>query len=150
MAKLTVEGFSIEDFSDRLQAIAEGLTEIETEALYKGAGIITDEIRANLEKNLRGSKYSKGDLLESLGISPAKVDDKGDLDVHIGFGSKGKEYDRRGTSNVLKARAMENGTSKQKKKPFIRPAVRKTKEKAAEVMAEVIQTRIQEKFRQEK
>ena len=58
-----------------------------------------------------------------MGISPPLQDKNGNTNVKVGFAG----YDRKGTPNALKARAMESGTSTQPKKPFLRPAINKMK-----------------------
>lgn len=95
-----------------------------------GAQPVADEIRKNLKKNLEKSKYSEGDLLGSLGIAPPDIDYSGNANTKVGFSG----YDSKGVPNQIKAMAMESGTSKQDKKPFVRPAINKTREKALEAM----------------
>ena len=87
------------------------------DVVMAGAQPVADEIRKGLENNLAGSKYSKGDLLGSLGITPPGVDSQGNVNTKIGFDG----YDSKGVANQLKARVMESGTSKIKKRPFVRP-----------------------------
>ena len=89
-------------------------------------------------KNLTGSKYSTGDLEESLGVTPADIDNDGVINSKVGFHG----YDRKGVPNVIKARAMESGTSTQRKRPFIRPAINKVKQKVEKAMEEIIDNEI--------
>jgi len=107
---------------------------IAKKAVYAGAGIMADKVRENLEKNLQDSKYSTGELLASLGITPPRVDRNGIINAKVGFSG----YDSKGVPNALKARAMESGTSKQPKRPFVAPAARQAKKKAEEAMINVI------------
>jgi HK97 gp10 family phage protein len=72
--------------------------------------------------------------LNSLGITPIRRDSEGDWSAKIGFDG----YDKKGVANQLKARVMESGSSKQKKKPFIRPAVNQVKQKATDEMERII------------
>lgn len=108
-------------------------------AVKAGADPVADAIRSNLKSNLSGSKQSKGDLLDSFGITPADVDSNGSVNCKIGFSG----YDRKGVANQLKARAMESGTSKEPKRPFIRPAVNSTEGKCIEAMQKVINSEIE-------
>jgi len=105
-------------------------TKIAKDVVMAGAQPVADEIRKGLENNLAGSKYSKGDLLDSLGIAPPGVDNQGNVNTKIGFDG----YDSNGVANQLKARVMESGSSKQKKKPFVRPAVNRSKKRVEEAM----------------
>ena len=128
----------LDDFSLQLSKLEESTSEIAKKVVMAGAKPVADEIRKGLEKNLKGSEEATGDLLKSLGITPPSVDDKGNTNVKVGFGG----YDRNGVANVLKARVMESGSSRQKKKPFVRPAVNKSKEKAIQAMQETMNEEI--------
>lgn len=134
---MTVHGF--EKLELQLSTLGKRSIEIGGKAVKAGAGILADQVRKNLKKNLTGSKYSTGDLLDSLGVTPAKVDRNGVINAKVGF----EGYDRKGVPNAIKARAMESGTSRQKKKPFIRPAIRVTKDKIEKTMQEIIDSEIQ-------
>ena len=114
----------------KLSQLGKMSTEIAKDVVMAGAKPIADEIRKGLEKNLQGSKYTKGDLLDSFGIASPDVDRNGNINTKIGFHG----YDSKGIPNVVKARAMESGTSIQSKKPFVRPAVNRSKKKALEEM----------------
>lgn len=131
--KITLKTTS--DLQIKLDQLAGKSDEIAKKAVYVGAGIMADQVRANLRKNLAGSELSQGDLLDSLGISKPKVDQDGSINSKVGFDG----YDRNGVPNALKARVMESGSSKQKKKPFIRPAISQAKNKAKEAMAAAIE-----------
>lgn len=115
---------------------------IAKKAVYSGAGIMADKVRANLQKNLEGSKYSTGELINSLGITPPRVDRHGVVNAKVGF----QGYDSKGVPNALKARAMESGTSKQPKRPFIAPAARQAKKKAEEAMINVVVSEIEKEL----
>jgi len=136
-SKITLKTTS--DFQIKLEKVAGKADDIARRAVYVGAGIMADQVRVNLQKNLSGSKLSQGDLLDSLGISKPKVDQDGSINSKVGFDG----YDRNGVPNALKARVMESGSSKQKKKPFIRPAISQARNKAKEAMAKVIDTEIE-------
>lgn len=135
--KITLKTTS--EFQVTLEKVAGKADDIAKRAVYVGAGIMADQVRVNLQKNLSGSKLSQGDLLDSLGISKPKVDQDGSINSKVGFDG----YDRNGVPNALKARVMESGSSKQKKKPFIRPAISQARNKAKEAMAKVIDTEIE-------
>lgn len=128
--------------------------EIAGEAIYEAAKIVADEAKRRLQGVIKGP--STGALVASLGI--AKLQETADgYNVKIGF----RGYDHKGvaekvaagtatkfdlvkggTPNLLKARVMESGSSKQKKRPFMRPAVQATKDAAVKKMGEVIDEEI--------
>jgi HK97 gp10 family phage protein len=128
MAKMTIRG--MDELELKLSQLGKMSTDIAKDVVMAGAQPVADEIRKGLQANLAGSKYSKGDLLDSLGIAPPGVDNQGNVNTKIGFDG----YDSNGVANQLKARVMESGSSKQKKKPFVRPAVNRSKKRAEEAM----------------
>lgn len=134
-----------EDLIKKIGALGVNSEKIAKKAVKAGAQPVADEIRKNLEANIADPSYagvgdkgsfdwkkekSSGDLLNSLGISPVSTDKNGDVNVKIGFSG----YDRKGVANKLKARAMESGTSKLRKRPFVRPAVNRTRQKSKAAM----------------
>lgn len=137
MAKMAVKG--TEELALKYSRLGQNSVEICKKAVMAGAGVVCDEVRNNLRKTLRGSEYSTGDLEKSLGITPPDVDRKGNINAKIGV----EGYDSKGVPNALKARALESGTSKQKKKPFVRPAVRATKDKAQKEMEKVFDEEVE-------
>lgn len=125
-----------EDYLDKLESLKEKSHDTIKKALYKGAGIVADEIRSSANKVL--SSKATGQMMESFGIADIDVDARGIVNTKIGFDG----YDKKGVANDLKANALESGTSTQRKRPFIRPAVSATKEKAVQVMGEIIDEEI--------
>lgn len=136
MAKMAIRG--IEEYAMKLSRLGADAPKIAKKVVMAGADPVADEIRRNLQKNLSGSQYSTGDLLDSFGVAPPDVDRNGNTNTKIGF----EGYDRKGVPNALKARAMESGTSTQPKKPFVRPAVNKMKKKAIEEMGKTLDAEI--------
>ena len=96
-------------------------------AIYQGAKVVADKISSGIPKDT-------GDLEKSFGITPIERDKDGNWNAKIGFDG----YDSKGVPNQLKARAIESGTSKIQKRPFVRPAVNATKTKAVEAMKKII------------
>lgn len=134
------------DLIKKIETLGARSEEIAKKVVKVGANPVADEIRKNLEANIADPSYagvgdtgsfdrkkekSSGDLLKSLGISPAGTDRNGDVNVKVGFAG----YDQKGVPNALKARAMESGTSKLRKRPFVRPAVNRTRKKSKDAMA---------------
>lgn len=113
--------------------------ELAKKVVWAGAQPLADEIRKGLESNLQGSKYSEGDLADSLGITPPGVDNNGNTNVKIGFHG----YDSKGVANALKARVMESGKSGQAKRPFIRTAVNRSRGKVVQTMQEKLDEEIE-------
>lgn len=101
---------------------------IASAALYDGAGVVADAIRAATPKG------PSGDLRDSIGI--AEFDQQADkISTAIGFSG----YDEKGVPNIVKARVLEHGRVDSSgrtvaKHPFIKNAVRKAKQKALNAM----------------
>ena len=110
--------------------------------LTAGLDIAANQVRAELERVQ--SDEATGQLMDSLGITPIKMDRDGNWNGKVGFDG----YDRDGVPNQLKARVMESGTSKRKKRPFVRPALNKCRKSAEEAMVkageEIIRERLEE------
>jgi HK97 gp10 family phage protein len=105
-------------------------------ALKSGASIVADKIRSNAENVL--SNEATGAMMKSFGIAPVDMDNQGNWNTKIGFDG----YDENGVPNQLKARALESGTSKIEKRPFVRPAVNSTKKQCEQAIQEVIDNEI--------
>lgn len=135
MARVIIKG--TEELELKLSKL--GDLELAKRVVIAGAQPVADEIRKGLEKNLKGSKYSEGDLLNSLGIAPPDVDRNGNTNTKVGFSG----YDSKGVANQLKARVMESGKSGQKKKPFVRTGVNRSKKKSIEEMQKKLDEEIE-------
>lgn len=157
MARMTFKAG--EEFALKLSKLATKSDEIARKAIYEGAKIVADKIKANLdalpEEKFRylgdGEKFvgvpesQKKDLTESFGVTPISIDGSGNWNAKIGFDGYGSiptnKYPQ-GVPNQLIARAIESGSSVRQKKPFVRPAVNATRKKAQEKMGEVIDNEI--------
>ena len=115
------------------------------EAVYKGAEVVANETRRELEKlPTDDSKYVKGgtrksirsvqksDLIKSFGISRFQ-DNRGFLNVKTGVD---RSYNRLDRSNLSVARQLESGTSYMPKNPVFSRASRKAREGCLEAMQE--------------
>lgn len=129
MAKLT---FNIQEFANKLYKLDSEYEAIAQKALAAGAAVMYNQMKENLHKVI--SDKATGDLEHSLGIAPVLVDKRGNYNTKIGFHG----YDRKGTSNQLKARALDAGTFRQRPRPFQRPAARLAKQKATLAMIKVV------------
>lgn len=103
-------------------------------AVGQAAGVIADSVRDAYEVSLQGSDYSTGDMMDSFGVTPARQNRDGSIDVKVGFSG----YDSKGVPNQLKARARESGTSRQVKRPVFRPAVNRVRRKARDLMEHIV------------
>ena len=158
----TIRFSKLRDYELMLGKIGDASKDICGAAIYEGAKIIADEVKANLVSlkavsdgdAIRAAKkeeatyitYSaKKGLMKSFGVTPMQKDRDGIYNVKLGFDGyndvKTKKWPK-GQPNQLIARACESGSSAMIKQPFFREAVQKTKKKAESRMAEVLDEKI--------
>ena len=151
----------LKEYEKRLSTLGKEGKAIAEKAVYAGAAIIADAVRANINalpavKDEWGvvaynnnwsaplTETAKKGLQDGFGISPMGNED-GILNVKLGFDGyndmKTKKYPK-GQPNAIIARSLESGSSIAKKRPFVAPAVRKTKKAAEETMAKIIDEEI--------
>lgn len=102
------------------------------QALWEGANIVADQVRANLASKVKGGN---GDLSRSLYVGKMNTRGQSTVDTRIGFTG----YDRNNVPNPLKAAVLESGRSDQRgraKTKFFSSAVNATKGRAKEAIAE--------------
>lgn len=141
-----------DEYALRLSRLAEKSDGVIKRAIFKGAEVVSDAIKQNLEKipteKARwlqpGEKYDgitasqKKALAEGFGLTKMEQDDNGNWNTKAGFegyatNTPTKKYPK-GTPIPMLARALESGTSVRQKHPFVRPAVTATRKAAVEAM----------------
>ncbi|MEG1758353.1 MAG: hypothetical protein RR235_07860, partial [Oscillospiraceae bacterium] len=143
MAKMTFKAG--DEYARKLSSLVGAQQqEIIGAAIYEGAKIVADAIRASISalpvEEFRvlkdGDQFNaltptqKKDLLSSYGVTPMTTDANGDSNVHVGFDGYGKYPSKKyplGLPNELLARSVESGSSVRKKTPFVGPVIRATK-----------------------
>lgn len=134
MAKFKFEG--IDKYVQSLEKIGGKNTEkILKYAVYPGASVVADAIRAEIETNHSRS----GDLAKSLALANMR-NDNGYINTKITFAG----YDSKGTPNALKAAALESGTSndRQAATHFISKTTRNVTERAISEMSKALDDKI--------
>ena len=120
MAKVQVK--MPEDFLLRLSKLGDKTDEIIPKVLEAGGGVVEEKVRSNLSaaigRDTKEESRSSGELLSSLGVSPAKIDREGNYNVKVGFAEPRSD----GRSNAMIANVLEYGKSGQPPKPFLKPA----------------------------
>jgi len=156
MAKCEV--ISVDNFIKDIDARSKDFKNIAGASLYKGAAILADELRKNIEalperprsgkkgEMLKGAtKDQKAALLSHMGITKMMQKD-GSYDLKIGF--QGYDDDitpkyPQGHPVSMIARAIESGTSFLQKTPFISATKKNAKGPAEEAMKKEIETQWQ-------
>ena len=123
-----------EDFLLKLSRLGERTDEIVTKVLESGGEVVESKVRSNLSAVIgQGTKKkdrSTGELLRSLGVSPAKQDKDGNFNVKVGFSEPRSD----GGSNAKIANVLEYGKSGQPPKPFLKPAKSASKNECIDAM----------------
>jgi hypothetical protein len=143
-----------DDIIRQLSRLGAHTGDIIEKVLIAGAEPVRDKVKSNLKgvigKGTKNPSRSTGDLLDSLGVSPIGMDDKGVYDVKVGFagnrsgrlhftpkGDKRRIYVRKKhtelpryedyRTNAFVANVLEYGKSDQPAKSFMKPAVSATR-----------------------
>ena len=153
MAKIEFVG--IDEYLEKLNKIGDKTTGLCKRALYDGAAVLADAVRSEVQalpvtdRNTEPQQvlsYERDGLLAGLGIAKMK-DDGGVVSTRVDFDGynrlKSKKYPS-GHPNSMIARAINSGTSKRTKNPFMSRAVAKANAKANAAMAARMDADIEE------
>lgn len=133
MATWKFEG--LDEYREQLKKLEYNSIGLCKYALYEGAKVIADAVKANIPTD-------SGDLRDSMSLNVMKK--KGDF-IYTEISFPG--YDRKGVPNQLKANVLESGTSKRKKRPFIRPAMNAASAQAEQAIKIAMDQRINQYFK---
>ena len=137
MAKLTVR--TPDALIAKLTRLGNKTDQVCEKALKAGAQVAEKAVSSNLSavigKDTKQPSRSTGELQESLGISPVKVDEKGNYDVKVGFA----EPRSGGGVNAKIANILEYGKAGQPPKPFLKPAKSKARRQIAAAITETLE-----------
>ena len=122
-----------DDFSKKLAALGSHTDEILEKAMSAGAEAALPIVRAELQGAIGGDtkepSRSTGELVDSLGISPVKVDNKGITNVKIGFSeprrhqyAAKKKRSYYTVTNAMIANVLEYGKHGQSPRPWLKRA----------------------------
>lgn len=147
MAKFQV-GSGIDEYISQLRNLEFNTEDLIGRAIYKGADIVADAIKANIESlpSSACTDVEKAGLLNGFGIARMQ-DENGYFNVKAGFDGYNDDVTKKwphGKPNSMIARSIEGGTSWKAKHPFIAPAVRSSRDAAEKAMAEEIEIGINE------
>lgn len=153
-----IEFVGIDKYFERLDELGKHSIGLCKRALYDGAAVIANSVRAEvnaLPTSDRDAKkgesqpilsYEKDGLVEGLGIAKMK-DEHGVIYTRIDFDGynrlKSKKYPS-GHPNSMIARAINSGTSKRRKNPFMTRGVNKGKAQAQAAMSARMDADIEE------
>ena len=132
-----------DDFLDQLSRLADKTDKIVPRVLNAGGHVVLDSVREHLEavvgQNTKHPSRSTGELVNALGISGARLDRNGNMNVRIGF----REPRRGGDiANAKLAGILEHGKHGQPPKPFMKPARIASRQRCIERMRQVFEQEV--------
>lgn len=147
----TFEWTGLDNYTKQWGEMSENIGKINDEALYVGAEIIADAIRAeipNIPSSCLLNERERDDLQKSLYIKNFEHKDGGVL-THISFGGYNnwdwKKYSESGIPALLIARSICAGSSLRKGKcDFVTQALKGCKDKVETEMNKVINDRLEQ------
>ncbi len=140
MAKVDVK--LPEDFLVKLSRLGNKTDEICEKALEAGGEVVLAKVKSNLSSVVgSGTKYesrSTGELEDSVGLSPVKMDRDGNHNIKIGFSEPRPD----GGSNAKIANIIEYGKHGQPAKPFLKPARSASRRECISAMQRVLEEEV--------
>ena len=137
MAKLTVR--TPDALIAKLTRLGNKTDQVCEKALKAGAEVAEKAVSSNLSavigKDTKQPSRSTGELQSALGVSPVKVDDKGNYDIKVGFA----EPRSGGGVNAKIANILEYGKHGQPPRPFLKPAKSKARRQIAAAITETLE-----------
>lgn len=120
-----------EEFIKRIEALSDNREAVITKCLEAAGEIVEKEVKNSLYDVLSPEERN-GELINSLGLTPAMIDKNGVYNVKIGFsGMRGD-----GKKNALVGAILEYGTKdgRQPPRPYMKPAKNRSQKAAIEAM----------------
>ena len=127
-----------DEFLTKLSRLGKDTDAVTEKVLEAGGQVVLARVRSNLVAVIgSGTKYdsrSTGELEQSLGLSPVKLNREGNHDIKIGFSEPRSD----GSSNAKLANILEYGKHGQPAKPFLKPAKSASKSECIHVMEQTL------------
>ena len=149
MAKWDFKG--VDELLAQYQRLSDNSRDCIGKAIYKGADIVADAVRAEIQalpvanQHQGGiSNIQKKGLSEGFGIAPMQ-DDNGYWNVKLGFDGYNDLHTHKypnGQPNSVIARSINSGSSYRKKNPFVDRATRAKKSECEKVMKDTVDLEI--------
>ena len=132
-----------EDFLLKISKLGSNFDSVADTVLQAGGEVVLKKVKSNLSSVIgRGTKYKScatGELAQSLGLSPVKLNREGNHDIKIGFSEPRSD----GGSNAKIANILEYGKHGQPAKPFLKPAKSAAKAECIRVMEQTLKEEVE-------
>ena len=132
-----------DEFLTKLFHLGKDTDSVAEKVLEAGGQVVLAKVRSNLAAVIgSGTKYdsrSTGELAQSLGLSPVKLNREGNHDIKIGFSEPRSD----GGSNAKIANVLEYGKHGQPAKPFLKPAKSASKAECIRIMEQTLKEEVE-------
>ncbi|MBP3479529.1 MAG: HK97 gp10 family phage protein [Oscillospiraceae bacterium] len=129
-------------FLEQLSRLGNQFDSVAESVLEAGGEVVLAKAQRNLATVVgTGTKYdsrSTGELVDSLGLSPVKLNKSGNHDIKVGFSEPRSD----GSSNAKIANILEYGKHGQAPKPFMKPAKTSSKAVCIQVMKDTLEAEV--------
>ena len=129
-------------FLEQLSRLGSQFDSVAESVLEAGGKVVLERAQRNLAAVVgTGTKYdsrSTGELVDSLGLSPVKLNKSGNHDIKVGFSEPRSD----GGSNAKIANILEYGKHGQAPKPFMKPARTSSKAECIQVMKDTLEAEV--------
>lgn len=134
-----------DEFLTKLSRLGKDMDSVAEKVLEAGGEMVLDKVLGNLEavigSNTKYESRSTGELMQSLGLSPVKLNREGNHDIKIGFSEPRSD----GGSNAKLANILEYGKHGQPAKPFLKPAKTASRAACIRKMEEVLEEEVKKR-----
>lgn len=134
-----------DEFLTKLSRLGKDTDAVTEKVLEAGGKVVLAKVRSNLATVIgSGTKYdsrSTGELVQSLGLSPVKLNREGNHDIKIGFSEPRSD----GGSNARIANILEYGKHGQPAKPFLKPAKTASKQACIDAMTQKLEEEVKKR-----
>lgn len=132
-----------DEFLTKLSRLGRDTDSVAEKVLEAGGQVVLARVRSNLVTVIgSGTKFdsrSTGELAQSLGLSPVKLNREGNHDIKIGFSEPRSD----GSNNAKLANILEYGKHGQPAKPFLKPAKSASKAECIRVMEQTLKEEVE-------
>ena len=134
-----------DEFLTKLSRLGKDTDAVAEKVLEAGGKVVLAKVKSNLSSVIGGgTKYdsrSTGELAQSLGLSPVKLNCEGNHDIKVGFSEPRSD----GGSNAKIANILEYGKHGQPAKPFLKSAKTASKQACIRKMEEVLEEEVKKR-----
>lgn len=127
---------------EQLSHLGSQFDSVAESVLEAGGEVVLEKAQRNLAAVVgTGTKYdsrSTGELVDSLGLSPVKLNNSGSHDIKVGFSEPRSD----GGNNAKIANILEYGKHGQTPKPFMKPARTSSKAECIQVMKDTLEAEV--------